>query len=272
MELIDLIFILAILGGSVGVVAGLLGVGGGGVFVPVLTTLFISLNVSNENVVHLALGTSMTTIVATSLSSMLAHKRNQNVEWDAVKVMVPTIVVAAFLTTFVLDFINTLSLTLFFTAFMAFVSFKMFKGAKQEEVETPIKPVQLAPSAGIGIISTLVAIGGGSLSVPYLVSRGRGIKKAIGTSAAIGFPLAVAGSLGYLLNGNIVMPKGEDATLYWGVVGYVHLPAVAILAVFGFITAPIGANLAQKLPVKVLKRIFAILLMLLSLKMLLSVI
>ena len=265
---LDVVVSLVLLGSAVGFVAGLFGIGGGGIFVPVLTALFISLGYSSQYVVHLALGTSMTTIVATSLSSMLAHRRNRNVDWQAVKAMVPVIILAAFLTTFIVSYVNTLSLSLFFTAFMAFVSFKMFKGGKASARQTQKQPAQIIPAAGIGIVSTLVAIGGGSLSVPYLVSRGFDIKKAIGTSAAIGFPLALAGSLGYLLNGDSNTLSAQQSS--W-IVGFVHLPSVLILSVCGFLTAPLGANMAQKLPIAILKKLFAVLLMLLSIKMLLTI-
>jgi len=263
---------LIVLGSVVGVVAGLLGIGGGGIFVPVLTALFIANNISPDYVVHLALGTSMSTIVATSLSSMLAHHKNSNVMWSIVKRFTPFIIIAAFLTTFAVPYVNSQTLAIFFACFMAYISYKMFKGAKntQQETSSP-KPISLLPAFGIGSISTLVAIGGGSLSVPYLVGLGHNIKKAIGTAAAIGFPLALAGSIGYLLNGQTVMPGVEGINNSKWIVGFVHLPAVAILSVCGFITAPIGANLANKLPVLLLKRIFAVLLLGLSIKMLLNI-
>ena len=265
---LELVGLLLLLGSIVGFFAGLFGIGGGGIFVPVLTSLFISLQIDNQYVVHLALGTSMTTIVATSCSSMLAHRRNKNVDWSAVKIMAPMIIVAAFTTTFFVNYVNTLSLSVLFTAFMAFVSYKMFIGSKPvNDKASSNRPVTLAPAAGIGILSTLVAIGGGSLSVPYLVSRGFNIKKAIGSSAAIGFPLAIAGSLGYLLNGDASVFNSASLS---GIIGFVHIPSVIILSICGFITAPLGANMAQKLPISVLKKLFAILLMMLSIKMLLT--
>lgn len=258
------------LGSIVGFMAGLLGIGGGGIFVPVLTTLFISMKFDNSYIVHLALGTSMTTIVATSLSSMLAHRKNKNILWPEVKLMAPAIIIGAFLATFVVVYINSQILAVFFTVFMAYVSYKMFFGTKNVEPIRQEKPVKLAGAFAIGSISTLVAIGGGSLSVPYLVNRGRDIKKSIGTSAAIGFPLALAGSLGYLINGWNVQVQGEF--IESGILGFVHVPAVIILSVCGFITAPIGANLAHKLPMHILKKVFAALLLSLSVKMLLNII
>lgn len=257
---------LVLLGSIVGILAGLLGIGGGGVFVPVLTSLFLANHLHESMVVHIALGTSMATIVTTSFSSMLAHKKNQNILWSDVKVMAPAIIVGAFSTTFMIVYLNTQVLTLIFTAFMAFVSYKMFKGGKKDSTAREQLPVSVVPAFTIGSISTLVAIGGGSLSVPYLVSKGRDIKKAIGTSAAIGFPLAIAGTLGYLINGWFADQSSEISLP--GVVGFIHLPSVIVLSICGFFSAPIGANLAQKLPMNTLRKIFACLLLCLSLKML----
>jgi len=270
---IEFIVQLVMLGSIVGVVAGLLGIGGGGIFVPVLTSLFIANNVSSDYVVHLALGTSMTTIVATSLSSMLAHQKNNNVLWHIVKRFSPAIIIGAFLTTFAVPYVNSQTLAIFFACFMAYVSYKMFAGSKklQAELSEP-KPISLLPAFGIGSLSTLVAIGGGSLSVPYLVSLGHNIKKSIGTASAIGFPLALAGSIGYLLNGQTVTASSGELNNSAWIVGFVHLPAVAILSICGFITAPIGANLANKMPVLLLKRLFAFLLFGLSIKMLTTII
>ncbi|WP_286264648.1 sulfite exporter TauE/SafE family protein [Thalassotalea atypica] len=266
---VELILQLIALGTSVGFMAGLLGIGGGGIFVPVLTSLFLANHVESTYVVHLALGTSMTTIVATSLSSMLAHNKHKNVLWPIVKKMVPAIIVGAFITTFVVVYINSKALALFFTIFMAYVSFKMAFGGKKPLSAEHAKQASMFPALGIGSISTLVAIGGGSLTVPYLVSLGNDIKKAIGTSAAIGFPLAIAGSLGYLINGwNIEVSSSLENS---GIIGFVHLPAVVILSICGFISAPIGANFANKLPMATLKKIFATLLLALSIKMMLSV-
>ncbi len=261
---------LILLGSIVGFLAGLLGIGGGGIFVPILTSLFLALNIDDTYILHLALGTSMTTIIATSLSSMLAHRRNHNILWPEVKLMAPAIIAGAFFTPFIVIYVNSHILAVLFTLFMGFVSYKMFFGSKNVANKAQELPVKVIPAFAIGSISTLVAIGGGSLSVPYLVSRGRDIKKAIGTSAAIGFPLALAGSLSYLINGWGVEVYGSFADT--GILGFIHVPAVIILSLCGFITAPLGANLAHKLPMNILKKVFAALLLGLSIKMLLTIV
>lgn len=263
---ISLILIFIALGAFVGFMAGLLGIGGGGILVPILTAIFIYQQVPVENVVHLALGTSMACITITSLSSMRAHHANGAVVWHLVKLMTPGVVLGTFLATFLAASTSAKSLAIFFTIFMAYVSFQMFRGTgRQAGVKTAGKIELAGVSFCIGAISALVSIGGGSLTVPYLTWRSVDVKKAIGTSAALGFPIAVTGTAGYVVNG-LLSGGGMPNTL-----GYIYLPAVLLVSVLSFFTAPLGARLTQRLPVKTLKKLFAVLLILLSLKMLVSV-
>jgi len=259
--------IFTILGGIVGFFAGLLGVGGGGIMVPALTTIFLALGVSVDKVVHLALGTSMACIVFTSFASLRAHQKNNAVIWPVVNKMAIGVIVGTFAATFIAAYLNSVYLAIFFAIFMSYVALKMFIKKNQEIAPQQINTFKLISSGfSIGGVSALVSIGGGSLTVPYLSSRGFDIKKAIGTSAAIGLPISIAGTLGYLLNGWSV-----DYDQPW-VLGFIYLPAVLIIAVSSFFTAPLGASLAHSLPVNILKKIFSVLLVLLALKMLASVI
>lgn len=266
----DLIFIFLALGAFVGLAAGLLGIGGGGVLVPMLTAIFLSQNIPVDQVVHLALGTSMACIMVTSLSSLRAHHANGAVVWPLVKLMTFGVVIGTFSATFVASMISSKALAIFFACFMGYVAIQMFSNAKssnhkdsQSKAHHEINRLELIlASVGIGSISAIVSIGGGSITVPYLTWRKIDIRKAIGTSAAIGFPLSIAGSLGYLLSGWSHTPSIPYTY------GFINLPAVLVISVTSFLAAPIGANLTQKLPVKTLKKIFALLLAILSLKML----
>ena len=255
-----------VLGGFVGFLAGLLGIGGGGLMVPVLSTLFLWQGVATENVVHLALGTSMASIIVTSFSSILAHNAKKAVLWDIVKTMVPGIITGTFVATFLVAYMSSLYLALFFSLFMAIVSLQMFIN-KQPKPSRQIagKAGLITAGSTIGAISALVSIGGGSMTVPYLTWQNINIKKAIGTSAAIGLPISIAGTLGYVLNG-----WGIDAGLDY-TYGFVYLPAVILISITSFVTAPYGAYLAHQLNVSTLKKVFALLLILLSIKMLVSV-
>lgn len=264
---ISLILIFIALGAFVGFMAGLLGIGGGGILVPVLTAIFIYQQVPMQNVVHLALGTSMACIIITSVASMRAHHANGAVVWHLVRQMTPGVVLGTFLATFLAASASAKSLAIFFAIFMAYVALQMFRPVRVHAVAKDAGKAELATvSFGIGAVSALVSIGGGSLTVPYLTWRSVDIKKAIGTSAALGFPIAVTGSLGYLLNGIL------SGNLMPNTLGFVYLPAVLLVSALSFFTAPIGARMTQRLPVGTLKKVFGVLLVLLSLKMLLSVI
>ncbi len=255
------------LGCFVGFVAGLLGVGGGGILVPVLTSMFLSLGVPVDNVVHLALGTSMACIITTSISSSRAHNKKRAVNWQIVKIMSCGIVLGTFLSTYVAAYLDSIYLAIFFSLFMCFTATKMLKTHKSYQTRDNLtKKNMLVSSTGIGAVSALVSIGGGSLTVPYLVSNNIGIKQAIGTSAAIGFPLSLAGTFGYLIYG------WNNERLMFNSIGFVYVPAVFLISITSFIVAPYGVRASHKLPVNTLKKLFAFLLVILSLKMLIIVI
>jgi len=260
------VIIFIALGAFVGMMAGLLGIGGGGILVPMLTSIFIYQQFPLAQVVHVALGTSMACIMVTSFSSLRAHHAKSGVIWPLVKVMVPAIIVGTFAATFLAAQLSSKVLAVFFAVFMAYVASQMFRSKPVLASSAQPSKLELNLVAGfIGAISALVSIGGGSLSVPYLSWRNLDIRKAIGTSAALGFPIAVTGTLGYFINcinSSIALPH---------TIGFVYWPALLLVIVPSYFTAKIGAGLTQTLPVNTLKRIFGVLLLLLSVKMLLSV-
>ena len=260
---IEWILAYLMLGAVVGFMAGLLGIGGGGIMVPILTALFAAQGVAQEHLVHMALGTSMASIVVTAFSSVRAHNRHQAVLWPVVWKITPSILIGTLAATWVAALLPTKALGIFFSCFMAYVALQMILNIKP-------KPSRQLPGTlgvslaglSIGGISALVAIGGGSLTVAFLTWCNVRIQHAIGTSAAVGMPIALAGSIGYMING-----WGTSNTPDYSV-GYVYFPAVILISVVSYFTAPIGASLAHKLPVATLKKVFAGLLILLSLKML----
>lgn len=254
------------LGAIVGFMAGLLGIGGGGIMVPVLSVLFLKQGVPVEQVVQVALGTSMAAIILTAFASFRAHHAKQSVLWSVVKKMVFGIFLGAFLATFIVVSSNSFYLALFFSIFMAFVALQLFidKKPKPSRQIVGSKSLFLAGSS-IGTISALVSIGGGSLTVPFLIWQNVEIKKAIGTSAAIGCPIAIAGTVGYLINSWQI----EIAAI--NTIGFICFDAVILISMTSILTAPLGVQLVHQLPVALIKKIFAILLILLSLKMLLLI-
>jgi uncharacterized membrane protein YfcA len=259
---------LSLLGVVTGFAAGLLGVGGGGILVPMLTSFYLSAQIVPSHAVHLALGTSMASIITTTFSSAFSHYKNHNVDWPHIKVMVPLIIVGAISISFLIPMINTSFLAVFFSLFMFSMSIKLFINKPHTPATKTRIPPQLA-GFGIGSISTLVAIGGAMLIVPYLISRGLEMRRAIGSSAAIGFPIAISGTVGYAINGHISTAELANNE---AIIGFVHIPSVIIISIFGFIMAPVGVKCSTKLPVKVLKKIFALLLACLSIKMLMNVV
>ncbi len=251
------------LGAFVGFFAGLLGVGGGAIMVPMLTTFFAAQGFPKEHLVHLALGTSMAGIVITSISSLRAHHAHGAVRWDIVKGVAPGVLAGTFAGTFVAARAPTTPLAVFFACFTAYVAVQMVLNVKPKPTrELPGMGGLMAVGAGIGGISSLVAIGGGSLSVPFMTWCNVKVHNAIGTSAAIGLPIAVAGALGYLINGWAAQGLPD-----WSV-GFVYLPALVLISLLSSFTAPVGARLAHRLPVATLKKIFAAVLVVLSAKML----
>lgn len=265
---IQLIFIFLLTGAIVGVLSGLLGIGGGLVLVPFFTAVLGYLGIPPALIFHYALGTSMACIVLTSLFSLRSHHRKQSVLWHYVKWMAVGVVLGAFSTTFVVAKLNSVALSLFFSGFLVFVAWQMVKPARQLPAEhSHIQPAELlGASFAIGAISSVVSIGGGSLTVPYLAYRHVDIKQAIGSSAALGFPLSLAGTAGYILNGPaVVWHHSLPVTL-----GYVYLPAVLCISMVSVFTVGYGASLAHSLPVGIVRRVFACLLVLISMRLVLS--
>ncbi|MDO3387842.1 sulfite exporter TauE/SafE family protein [Gilvimarinus sp. SDUM040013] len=251
-----------VLGAATGYMAGLLGIGGGGIMVPILVMLFSWQGVADEHLVHLALGTSMAAIVPTALASASAHHRRRSVDWRVAVTMTPGVLAGAFLATFIAAYIPSKPLAIFFAGFMTVIAGYMIWGRTPRPDRMLPHPAGLiGVGAGIGGVSSLVAIGGGSLTVPFLLWCNQSAQRAIGTSAALGIPIAFAGALGYIVNGWHV--STELPTL-----GFVVWPAVLVMASVSFMTAPLGAKLAHTLPVRRLKRIFALIMIALALKML----
>lgn len=249
------------LGAVAGFFAGLLGVGGGAIMVPVLALMFAAQGFPAEHLMHLALGTSMCAIVFTSISSLRAHHRHGAVQWPIVKSIAPGILVGTFAGAQLASALPTRPLAIFFTVFMSYVAFQMLANIKPKPArQLPGPAGMLAVGGGIGAVSALVAIGGGSLSVPFMTWCNVKMHQAIGTSAAIGFPIAVAGTAGYLVGGGATgLPPYS--------IGYIYLPALAACVAVSMLTAPLGASAAHRLPVATLKKVFAGVILLLLVKM-----
>ncbi len=254
------------LGSLVGFMAGLLGLGGGGILVPLLVTIFSYQGVGVDNAVHLALGTSLACMIISSTASIRAHASRQAIVWKVVYGMAPGIIAGAFLTSRIATRVNPVYIAIFFALFMALVAGQMFLNWKPK---VSLKPAKygglLMAGTGIGSVSALAAVGGGFLTVTYLSYKNVDMKKAIGTSAAIGFPIAIAGTVGYMISG-WSETSGDPYTF-----GFVYVPAFLLISVASVIAAPYGAGCSHSLPEAHLKKIFVAISLALSIKMLFSV-
>lgn len=256
--------LLGILGGFF---AGLFGVGGGLTLVPFLYMLFVAQSFPPEHVMHLALGTSMATIVFTSISSMRAHHAHGAVRWDIVRNMAPGLVLGTFGGSLIAGQVPTGPMTVIFVIIVYYASVQMILDFKPKAHRQLPGPVGLFSAGGvIGLVSSMVAAGGGFLSIPFLLLCNVVIHSAVGTSSALGFPIAVAGAVGYLVAG------AQDSGLPAYTLGYIYLPAFLGVVVMSISMAPVGARLAHKLPVKKLKRGFGVFLAFLATKMLFSLV
>ena len=228
-----------------------------------LVIVFTRQGLPAESLMHVALGTSMASIVFTSVSSFRAHQQRGAVDWSIVRRITPGILAGTFFGTWVASRLSTALLKGCFTAFLYVVAVQMLLDAKPRPTRgIPGAAGTTAVGAAIGGVSSLVGIGGGSLSVPFMTWCNVPVHRAIGTSAAIGFPIALAGAAGYLLNGLGAPELPPHA------VGFIHLPALAGVVAASVTTAPLGARLAHRLPVPRLKRAFAALLLLMGTRLL----
>lgn len=251
------------LGAFAGFFAGLLGVGGGAIMVPILALMFAAQGFADTHLMHVALGTSMATIIFTSISSLRAHHQRGAVRWPIVRGLAPGIVVGTLLGAQLASRVPTRPLALFFAAFISYVAVQMILNIKPKPArELPGAAGMFGVGGFIGGVSSLVAIGGGSLSVPFMTWCNVKVHDAIGTSSAIGFPIAVAGTLGYMVAGY------GAADLPPASFGFIYLPALAGTVITSMLVAPLGARVAHSLPVATLKKIFAAVLVLLAAKML----
>lgn len=259
-------FLLYMVVGSIaGLLAGLFGIGGGLVIVPMLTFTFAAQNIPHASILHMALGTSLATIIFTSLSSLRAHHNRGAVLWPVVVRITPGILAGTFFGSWIAAQLSTGFLKVFFAVFLLYVATQMLWGIKPKASrELPGSTGMFGAGSTIGIFSSFVGIGGGTLSVPFLVWHNTVMHQAIGTSAAIGLPIAIAGTAGYIVNGLTVqgLPSGS--------IGYIHLTALLGVISASIITAPLGAKLAHSLPVDRLKKFFALLLYVVGLRMLIG--
>jgi uncharacterized membrane protein YfcA len=253
----DPLLILALLamGCFGGFAAGLLGIGGGMILVPFITMVLTSSGVPESLVVHMAIATSLATIMFTSLSSVRAHHKHGAVVWRIVALLAPGIVVGSTIGPWIGKQMNSATLAAFFGAFVAFSATQMLINKKPAAArELPGTPGMFAAGGLIGIVSGLVGAGGGFISVPFMTWCNVRIHNAVATSAALGFPIALAGTIA-----NVFYGWGEPDLPDYSL-GFIYVPALLIIVAASVMTAPLGARTAHRMPVRQLQKVFAVIL------------
>ena len=260
--LFDLV-LFATLGGMAGTLSGLFGIGGGMVIVPGLFYLFQVMDVPREAVMHLAAGTSMSIMVFTASASTWSHHLRGDVQWNLFRRIVAAIGVGVVSGNLLAERLHTDWLEVVFGFFLLFAASKIFLDWRPGDGHQRPRQSWLTPVVGaaIGFKSGILGIGGGALSVPYLLHMGLPINQASGTSASFTLPIALVGSLTFLLC------TGHDTGIPWAT-GYIYWPGVLLVAPFSMLGAPLGARLSHQLPAQRLKLAFAAFLLFLSLRLL----
>jgi uncharacterized protein len=256
----------ALIGVIAGLFSGLLGLGGGLVIVPALLAVFSWQNLPESQLMHMAIGTSLMTITVTSLSSMYAHHQHNNINWDIVRRLSPGLVIGALFGAGIATLLSNILLQQIFAVYIFSVAVRMWF-PMLPSVDTCLlnKLVLIVFSIVVGTISSIVGIGGGSLVVPYLVMAQQSIQRAIGSSAACGFPISVAAVIGFIFFGQ----DQEISNKVWQT-GFIHWQAFLGIVSTSTLFSIIGVKLVKYLPVTILKRIFSLVLLLVVISLLIQ--
>jgi uncharacterized membrane protein YfcA len=251
----QLVLELLVLGCFTGFLAGLLGIGGGMLLVPFMTFLLSSKGMPAEHVVKMAIATSLATICFTSIAAVRAHHQRGAVLWSVARVLAPGIVIGSLLGAQLAKALPSPVLALLFALFVGFSATQMLIDRKPKPSrQLPGTAGMLGAGGVIGLFAALVGAGGAFVSVPFMTWCNVKIHNAVATSAALGFPIAVAGTVGYMVAGWSLrdMPPGT--------IGYLYLPALVTISIASVLTAPFGARTAHRMDMRQLKRVFAVLL------------
>lgn len=264
--MLSFILICLVLGSVVGILAGLLGIGGGLIIVPALVYLLPLEGVSKEFVMPMAIATSLAAIIITSASAAFAHYKKGNIDFKLASKIMKSIVLGAFIGAFLAELLSFNSLSFFFATIVVLLALQMlfsfnFKGTAELPATTGIYLIGLIT----GIIASLMGIGGGAILVPILTFYALPIRHAMGVASLCGVCIAFFGSLGFIVTG-----YSQENLPQWAI-GYIYLPALLGIITTSFICAPLGVKLAHALPVKLLKKCFALFLLFVAVKMFMGI-
>lgn len=260
-QVLELIFLLILTGALAGVMAGLLGIGGGLVIVPALTFMLRAQGVEIGIAAPVAVATSLGTMLMTSASAVWFHDRRGGVEWPTVLRLGPTMALGAIAGAVLASQLPGQTLVRVFAVLAALIGLRMLLALRPPQIDRPAFP-RAWPVVGplIGGVSAVMGIGGGSFSVPYLARNGYPMVRAVAIASACGWPIALGGVAGFLF-------AGRSQTLLDHAVGFIYIPGLVIIGLIGAATAPLGVALAHRLPAGLLKRVFGLLLLLIAVRM-----
>lgn len=260
------------LAATAGFLAGLLGIGGGLVLVPGLYFVFTSLGFESTHLMHLAVGTSLSTIMATGLSSALAHHRRGNVRFDLIKIIGIGMVIGVGIGTTIASIVTGLWLKIFFTVTLVVLAVMMRLDPEKmkKKREMPDQPWPAVAGTGIGVVSTLMGIGGAALNVPYMTLHNVRIHQAIGSASAMGLLIAIPGALGFLIIGFLSPETVMDFPPFS--VGYINLLALAMIVPVTVLFAPLGVRVGHSLSIKKMRQVFSVFMIIIALRMIYEVV
>ncbi len=255
----------AIFGIISGTISGLLGVGGGIIIVPFIAWLLRNNGMPADTIMQTAIATSLATIIITSFSSILAQQRRGAIKWSIVKTLTPGIAIGAWLGADLAHFLSSDLLAIVFGGFLLLSGLNMVIGLKTTSHRQLPSTLPLGLTGGlIGALSTLIGIGGGSLTVPYMIWHNVPVKNAIALGSTCGLPIALFGALSFLVIGS------QANVLAIGNIGYINLPAFFGIAFTSLFSATLGVHLSHKIPTSALKKIFSVILIIIGLNMLIN--
>lgn len=247
-----------LIGGFVGLIAGMLGAGGGLLIVPLLVIIFEAKGFALQHTLHLAIGTCMASIPFTSIFSAWSHHRVGAVRWDIFQALLPGLIVGALAGAIFVGSIDVKVLTVLFIAYVYYASLRMLFVRKPKPTQSlPGRAGMTGMGVVIGGVSSLVAIAGAAISVPFMLRANVGMHQAVATSAAIGLPVSIAATVGYAMG-------GSDPNLPPYTLGYIYIPALIGVAIGTSLTAPVGARLSHKISANILRTGFALILLVLA--------
>ena len=263
--LLVLMFGLAALAGFL---AGLLGIGGGLVIVPGLYFVFTSLGYNSDTIMHVAVGTSLATIMGTGISSARAHFKRGSVRFDLVKKIGVGMVMGVLIGTLIASQVSGLWLQVFFAVTLVILAVLMRLDPEKIKLydDVPAQPIPALAGSAIGTVCTLMGIGGAALNVPYMTMNNVSIHRAIGTSSALGLFIAIPGTIGFMLIG-----QGDTSNLPPYSFGYINFVALAVIVPVTVLFAPLGVATAHKLSVQKLRGVFSIFMIFIALRMMYEV-